>query len=123
MEPEETFARFTRPLRPQFAVIITSLNLILSFIVCAPTLSTLTRSTYRDSVAVWPRAISVCNTFLRSSSHPNFILTIAPNAYAICTPPNSIYTVNDNHSTADCMLVENGVILAVGSVGTLNIHR
>ncbi|KAH9177302.1 amidohydrolase 3 [Lactarius sanguifluus] len=39
-----------------------------------------------------------------------------PNTYAICTPPNSIYTVNDDDSTAECMLVENGVILAVGSV-------
>ncbi|KAH9028940.1 amidohydrolase 3, partial [Lactarius hengduanensis] len=38
-----------------------------------------------------------------------------PNTYAICTPPNSIYTVNDDDSTAECMLVENGVILAVGS--------
>ena len=44
-----------------------------------------------------------------------------PNAYAICTPPNSIYTVDDNYSTADSMLIENGVILATGSVGTLNI--
>ncbi len=45
-----------------------------------------------------------------------------PNAYAISTPPNSIYTVDDNDSTADCMLVENGVILAIGSTGMLNIH-
>ncbi len=67
------------------------------------------------------------NTFLRSSCHPNFIHTIAPvgipNTYAICTPPNSIYTVDDNDSTADCMLVENGVILSIGSIGTLNVHR
>ncbi|KAI0277880.1 amidohydrolase 3 [Russula aff. rugulosa BPL654] len=36
-------------------------------------------------------------------------------AYAICTPPGSIYTVDDDDSTADCMLVENGAILAVGN--------
>ncbi|KAH9986218.1 amidohydrolase family-domain-containing protein [Russula compacta] len=34
------------------------------------------------------------------------------NAYAICTPPGSIYTVDEEESTADCMLVENGTILA-----------
>ncbi|KAI9459905.1 amidohydrolase 3 [Lactarius psammicola] len=39
-----------------------------------------------------------------------------PNTYAICTPPNSIYTADDNDSTADCMLVENGVILSIGSI-------
>ena len=54
---------------------------------------------------------------------PNFIFKIAPNTYAICTPPNSIYTVDDNDSTTDCMLVENGVILAIGSIGIPNIHR
>ena len=46
-----------------------------------------------------------------------------PNTYEICTQPNSIYTVDDNDSTADSMLVENGVILATGSVGTLNIRH
>ncbi|KAH9056815.1 amidohydrolase 3, partial [Lactarius vividus] len=39
-----------------------------------------------------------------------------PKTYAICTPPNSIYTVNDDDSTAECMLVEDGVILAVGTI-------
>ena len=61
-------------------------------------------------------------SFLRSSSRPNFIFTIA-HVYAICTQPNSIYTVDDNDSTAECMLVENGVILAIGSTGTLIIHH
>ncbi|KAI9428497.1 hypothetical protein H4582DRAFT_2171452, partial [Lactarius indigo] len=40
-----------------------------------------------------------------------------PDTYAICTPPNSIYTVDDDDSTAECMLVENGVIRSIGSVG------
>ncbi|KAH9990826.1 amidohydrolase 3 [Russula vinacea] len=35
--------------------------------------------------------------------------------YAISTPPGGIYTVNEEDSTADCMLIENGKILAVGS--------
>ena len=61
-------------------------------------------------------------SFLRSSSRPNFIFTIA-HVYAICTQPNSIYTGDDNDSTAECMLVENGVILAIGSTGTLIIHH
>ncbi|KAF8494985.1 amidohydrolase 3 [Russula emetica] len=34
----------------------------------------------------------------------------------MCTPPGSIYTVDDEDSTADCMLIENGEILAIGSV-------
>jgi hypothetical protein len=37
------------------------------------------------------------------------------NAYAIC---GGIYTVDEEDSTADCILVENGVILAIGDVGT-----
>ncbi|KAI9435527.1 amidohydrolase family-domain-containing protein [Lactarius indigo] len=40
-----------------------------------------------------------------------------PDTYAICTPPNSIYTVDDDDSTAECMLVENGVIRSIGSAG------
>jgi predicted amidohydrolase YtcJ len=35
----------------------------------------------------------------------------------MCTPPGSIYTVDDDDSTADCMLVENGEILAIGNTG------
>ena len=37
----------------------------------------------------------------------------------MCTPPasGSIYTVDDEDSTVDCMLVENSEILAIGSVG------
>jgi hypothetical protein len=38
-------------------------------------------------------------------------------AYAISTPPGGIYTVDEETSTADCMLVENGIVLAVGTVG------
>ena len=33
------------------------------------------------------------------------------------TPPGSIHTVDDEDSTADCMLVENGEILAIGNTG------
>jgi predicted amidohydrolase YtcJ len=35
----------------------------------------------------------------------------------MCTPPDSIYTVDNGDSTADCMLVENGEILAIGNAG------
>ncbi|KAI0297936.1 amidohydrolase family-domain-containing protein [Russula brevipes] len=38
------------------------------------------------------------------------------NAYAICTTPGGIYAVDEEDSTADCMLVENGIILAIGDV-------
>ena len=38
-------------------------------------------------------------------------------AYAISTPPGGIYTVDEETPTADCMLVENGIVLAVGTVG------
>ncbi|KAH9964935.1 amidohydrolase 3 [Russula dissimulans] len=38
------------------------------------------------------------------------------NAYAICTPPRSIYTVDEEDATADCMLVEDGFILSIGTV-------
>ncbi|KAF8487054.1 amidohydrolase 3 [Russula ochroleuca] len=36
-------------------------------------------------------------------------------AYAICTPPGGIYTVDEEDSTADCMLIENGMILVIGN--------
>jgi len=45
------------------------------------------------------------------------------NAYAISTPPGGIYTVDDENSTADCMLVENGIITAVGSVRPQLLER
>jgi hypothetical protein len=38
-------------------------------------------------------------------------------AYAICTPPGGIYTVDEEDSTADCMLIENGMILVIGNPG------
>ncbi|KAH9976736.1 hypothetical protein BGW80DRAFT_878698 [Lactifluus volemus] len=37
-------------------------------------------------------------------------------AYAICTPSEGLYTVDDNNTTTDCMLIENGIILATGSL-------
>ncbi|KAI0255480.1 amidohydrolase 3 [Lactifluus subvellereus] len=42
-------------------------------------------------------------------------------AYAISTPPKSIYTVNEDDSIVDCILVESGIILATGSVE--QIHK
>ena len=49
----------------------------------------------------------------------NCVIDVAPgsHAYAICTPPGCIYTVDEDNSTADCMLVENGTILAIGNKG------
>ncbi|KAI9508025.1 amidohydrolase 3 [Russula earlei] len=37
-------------------------------------------------------------------------------AYAISTPPGSVYIVDEGDSTADCILIENGTILSVGNV-------
>lgn len=51
---------------------------------------------------------------------PNTIAAIS-DAYAISTPPDSIYTVNDDNSTVDCLLVENGIILATGNLGMLGV--
>ncbi len=48
--------------------------------------------------------------------------TSSSHAYAICTPSGSIYTVDDEDSTADCMLVENGKILAIGNAGMHSFH-
>jgi hypothetical protein len=54
---------------------------------------------------------------LQSGLYKCVIDASGPQAYAIRTPPGSIYTVDDGDSTADCMLVENGEILAVGNAG------
>jgi predicted amidohydrolase YtcJ len=43
--------------------------------------------------------------------------TSGSHAYAICTAPGSIYTVDEEDSTTDCMLIENGKILAIGNTG------
>ena len=47
--------------------------------------------------------------------------TFGSHAYAICTDPGSIYTVDEEDSTTDCMLIENGKILAMGNNGMPNI--
>jgi hypothetical protein len=49
----------------------------------------------------------------------NLDTTSGSHAYAISTPPGSIYTVDEEDSSTDCMLIENGKILAIGNTGQI----
>lgn len=40
-----------------------------------------------------------------------------PSAYALCTPSNSVYTVDNFDSKVDCILVDGPTIVATGSEG------
>ena len=40
-----------------------------------------------------------------------------PSAYALCTPLNSVYTVDNFDSKVDCILVDGPTIIATGSEG------
>ncbi|KAI0270735.1 amidohydrolase family-domain-containing protein [Gloeopeniophorella convolvens] len=83
-------------------------------------------STPSQRSRIWPILVGtiaalVCKLYL--SRRASVIPTAAiPNAYAICTPSTSIYTVDEGDSVKDCILIENGTILAVGSARQIQEH-
>ena len=64
-------------------------------------------------------AVTVYQRTRAPTSRSLFGVPKLPEAYAICPDdPHSIYTVDPDAPTADCLLVRRDIITAVGSMGT-----